>query len=333
MQYDQLKRREFITLIGGVAVAWPLTARAQQVERMPVIGSLNAASPLQWVNFMAGFRRGLENHGFIDGGNLRLEYRWANGRYEQLPALAADLVGRKVEVIFASGGVIAVEAAKLATTSIPIVFTTGLDPVRAGLVASLSRPGGNMTGVSLLADALASKRLELLREFVPKSHAMALLMNPNNPHDRPALDDTQKAASTQGVALRALTATSEVELEAAFGELATRKPDALLVSPDGFFNSRRDRIVAMAARLEVPTMYGWREYPVRGGLMSYGSSLVEQYRLAGDYVGRILKGAKPADLPVLQPTRFELVINLKTAKALGLDVPTSILLRADEVIE
>jgi ABC-type uncharacterized transport system substrate-binding protein len=327
-----IRRREFITLLGGAAAAWPLAARAQQ-RVIPVVGSLNAASPPQWANFMAALRRGLADHGFIEGENVQLEYRWADGRYEELPKLAADLVGRKVAVIFASGGVIAVQAAKAATTSIPIVFTTGLDPAAAGLVASMSRPEGNLTGVSLLADALASKRLELLKELVPKARVLTLLMNPNNPHDRPALEETREAASRRAVSLRVLTATAEADLDAAFAELAARKPDALLVSPDGFFNSRRDRIVAMAARLEVPAMYGWREYTARGGLMSYGASLVEQYRLAGNYVSRILEGAKPGDLPVLQPTRFELIINLKTAKSLGLDVPTSILLRADEVIE
>jgi ABC-type uncharacterized transport system substrate-binding protein len=326
-----MKRRDFITLLGGAA-AWPLAALAQQ-PTMPIVGSLNAVSPQQWANYLAGFRRGLADQGFVEGDNVRFEYRWAHGRYDQLPALAADLVSRKVAVIFASGGVIGAQAAKAATTSIPIVFMSGLDPVHAGLVASMNRPGGNVTGVSLLADTLAAKRLEILKELVPKAHGLALLMNPNNPHDRPSLKEIQDAASIRGHPLRVFEATTESDIEAAFVEIATRKPDALLVSPDGFFNSRRDQIIAGAVRLQLPAMYGWREYPARGGLMSYGPSLFEQYRLAGDYAGRILKGAKPADLPVLQPTRFELVINLKAASALGLDVPTSILLRADEVIE
>ena len=327
-----MKRREFITVLGGAAVAWPVAAKAQQAA-VPVVGSLNAASARQWANFMGAFRRGLADYGFVDRDTVQLEYRWADGHYEQLPALAADLVDRKVAVIFASGGVIAVQAAKAATNSIPIVFTSGLDPAAAGLVASMNRPEGNLTGVSLLADALAKKRLELLKELVPKARVLALLMNPNNPHDKPALLDSEEAASARGVSLRVLTATTETDLEAAFVELSTQKPDALLVSPDGFFNSRRDRIVTMAARLEVPTMYGWREYPVGGGLMSYGASLIEQYRLAGTYVGRILKGAKPADLPVQQPTKFEFVINLKTAKDLRLDVPDKLLALTDEVIE
>jgi putative ABC transport system substrate-binding protein len=326
-----MRRREFIGILGGAAVL-PLAARAQQTA-IPVVGSLNATSPLQWASFMAGFRRGLTGNGLVEGTNFELDYRWADGRYEQLPALAAELVARKVAVIFASGGVIAVQAAKAATTSIPIVFTTGLDPVASGLVASLSRPGGNLTGISLLADALASKRLELVRELVPNARVLALLMNPNNPHDKPALEDIQRAASLHGVALRVFTATGEADLDRALVDLATPKPDALLVSPDGYFNSQRDRIVAMAARLALPTMYGWREYTAGGGLMSYGSSLVEQYRLAGDYVSRILRGAKPADLPVVQPTKLELVINLKTAKTLGLEIPPTLLARADEVIE
>jgi|EndMetStandDraft_8_1072994.scaffolds.fasta_scaffold53883_4 putative ABC transport system substrate-binding protein len=325
-------RREFITLLGGAAVAWPLAARAQQ-RPMPLIGSLNSASPVGWMNYMAGFRRGLGEIGYVEHQNVAIEYRWAEGLFDRLPAMAAELAERKVDVIFASGGIVSIQAAMAASQTIPIVFTTGVDPVSTGFVASLGRPGHNVTGVSLLSAELAGKRLEVLSELVPKARVFAILSNPKNPADKSDLKGVEDAAVTRGYELHVLNAETEGDLDAAFATAIDKAANALLVSPEPFFNSRRDRIVALAARRVIPTIYSWREYPLSGGLISYGANLYEQYRVAGSYVGRILKGAKPADLPVQQPTKLELVINLKAAKALGLDVPPSLLARADEVIE
>ena len=282
---------------------------------------------------MAAFRQGLSETGYVEGQNVAIEYRWAEGRYDRLPALAADLVGRKVDVIVTSGGDPAALAAKNATSTIPIVFTVGGDPVAAGLVASLARPGGNLTGVSILAVELMPKRLELLSELVPQARVIALLVNPNNPNAERIMRDVQEAARAKGVQLHILKAGTESEIDAAFASLVQLQAGALVVGADPFFNSRREQLVALAARHAVPAIYEWREFAAAGGLISYGASLTAAYRQVGIYAGKILKGAKPADLPVQQPTTFELVVNLKTAKALGLTVPPSILARADEVIE
>jgi putative ABC transport system substrate-binding protein len=327
-----MKRREFIMLLGGAAAAWPLATRAQQ-RPVPLIGSLNSASPVGWMNYMAGFRRGLGEIGYVEHQNVAVEYRWAEGVFNRLPGMAAELVERKVDIIFASGGIVSIEAAMAATRTIPIVFTTGVDPVSAGFVASLGRPGQNVTGVSLLSAELAGKRLEVLSELVPAARVFAMLTNPKNPADKSDLKGVEDAVKKRGYVLHTLSAETEGDFEAAFATARDKAANALLVSPEPFFNSRRDRIVTLAARWAIPTIYSWREYPLSGGLISYGSNLYDQYRVAGSYVGRVLKGAKPADLPVQQPTKLELVINLKTAKALGLEVPLMLLARADEVLE
>jgi putative ABC transport system substrate-binding protein len=323
-----MKRREIITLLCSAAM-WPLAARAQKA--MPVIGYLGAGSPGPSAPFVAAFRNGLGESGFVEGQNVAIEYRFAEGRDDQLPALAADLVGRKVDVIVAFGGG-APRAAKAASQTIPIVFAIGGDPVAIGLVASLARPGGNVTGVSWLGGELTSKRLELISELVPHARAIALLVNPNNRQAR-MVREMQEAARTKGVQLPILYAGSESEIDAAFATLVQGNADALVVTAEPFINSRRQQIVALAARHAVPAIYGIREYAAAGGLISYGASLSAAYRQVGIYAGGILKGAKPADLPVQQSTIFELVVNLNTAKALGLTVPPSILSRADEVIE
>jgi putative tryptophan/tyrosine transport system substrate-binding protein len=326
-----MRRREFVRFVGGIIIAWPFAARAQQ-KAMPVIGYLNSTSPEFNAPNLAAFRQGLSDTGYVEGQNVAIEYRWAEGRYDRLPGLAADLVTRKVDVIVAAGGTPAARAAKSATSTIPIIFNSA-DPVGAGLVASFARPGGNLTGVSLLTIELMAKRLELLSELVPQARVIALLVNPTNPITERITSDVQEAAHTKGVQLLILKASSESEIDAAFASLVQQHADALVVSTDPFFGSRSEQLVALASRHAVPAIYEWREFAAAGGLISYGPSLMAAVRQVGIYAGKILKGAKPADLPVQQPTTFELVINLKTAKALGLTVPQSMLMRADEVIE
>jgi putative ABC transport system substrate-binding protein len=301
---------------------------------MPVIGWLSGTSPGPIsAPYVTAFFHGLAETGYVEGQNVTFEPRYAEGHYNRLPALAADLVVRRVDVIAAVGGPPAVRAAKNATSSIPVIFVGGGDPVGDGLVASLARPDANLTGISVLALELMSKRLELLSELVPKAAVIGLLVNPNNANATREIRDVEEAARAKAVQLHVLKAGSEGEIDDAFAALVQRQAGALLVSADTFFISRRDHLVALAARHAVPAIYGWREFTTTGGLISYGSSLTAVYRQAGIYAGRILKGAKPADLPVLQPTTFELIVNLKTAKALGLTIPPSILTRADEVIE
>jgi putative ABC transport system substrate-binding protein len=321
-----MKRRAFIALIGGAAAAWPLVARAQQ----PRIGFLHFGSPGPFASQVAAFDQGLKETGYIEGQNVAIEYRWAEGRYNRLAALAADLVGRNVDVIAAIGPPCA-SAAKHATSTIPIVFTTGADPVADGLVASLARPGGNLTGVSILAVELVPKRLELLSELVPQARMFALLVNPNNGYSEPMIRDVQGAAGAKGVQLKILKASTESEIDAAFATFAELKVDALVIGDDPFFVARQNQLVALASRYLIPKAYQFREFVAVGGLVSYGPSLTAAILQAGIYAGKIVKGAKPADLPVVQPT--ELVINLKTAKALGTDVAPTLLARADEVIE
>jgi putative tryptophan/tyrosine transport system substrate-binding protein len=330
-----MKRRELITLIGGAVAApsllWPLAARAQQ-PAMPVIGFLNAGISSQLGDRVIGFQQGLKETGHVEGQNVAIKYLWAEGHYDRLPAMAADLVRRRVNVIAASPSPAAM-AAKAATTTIPIVFTSGFDPVSIGLVASLNRPGGNVTGINTLSGALGAKRLELLRQLMPNSGLIALVVNQTNLNGVPDTTEIQATARAIGQELVVLDARNESDLNTAFAALTQHKATALIVGADAFLNSQRDQIVALAARHAIPTIYESRGYVLAGGLISYGTDLSDPYRLAGVYTGRILKGAKPADLPVVQPTKFELVINLKTAKTLGLTVPDKLLVAADEVIE
>jgi putative tryptophan/tyrosine transport system substrate-binding protein len=326
-----VKRRELIRLLAGATV-WPLAARAQQTA-MPVIGFLSSRSPGESSAVVAAFRRGLGEAGFVEGRNAHIAFRWAEGRNDRLPALATDLVTHQASVIVATGGGPSAMAAKTATTTVPIVFTFGSDPVKAGLVASFNRPGGNLTGVSWFSSDLGPKRLELLLELAPKTAVIALLVNPNNAELASQPADFQEAARTLGKQVHIFNANSEKEIDTAFMTFVGQKADALVVGGDPFFTSRREQLIALAARHAVPASYSSREYVADGGLMSYGNSVVDAYRRAGVYAGRILNGAKPADLPVERLTTFELVINLKTAKGLGLTVPDKLLVAADEVIE
>ena len=325
-----MNRREFIALIGGVA-GWPLAARAQQ-SRTPVVGWLHSASAGFTVHLVAAFRKGLSEAGFVERQNVLIEYRHANGQYDKLSGMAGELARRHVDVIFA-GSPPAALAAKVATTTIPIVFVVGLDPVAAGLVGSFNRPGGNATGITMITGPLAQKRLEILRELLPKAANIMMLINPNTPDAAPEIRDVQAAAQANGFSITILNATTVSELEDVFKVLAEKRPDALLVGSDPFFVSRSDQFAKLASQAKIPTIYPFRETTDVGGLISYGTNIPNAYRQGGILIARILKGEKASDLPVQQPTKFELVINLKAAKAIGLTVPPSLLSRADDVIE
>ena len=326
-----MRRREFITLLGGAVAAWPLSARAQQ-PAMPVIGFLNGTSPEGYGTFLSAFRQGLSETGYVENRNVAIEYRWAEGHYDRLPELARDLIRRGVAVIAATSTP-ANRVAKAATTSIPIVFTTSSDPVELGLVASLSHPGGNVTGAVTMNVELGTKRLELLREVIPRDSIILVLANPTNPNFEAQLGDLHEAARTLGQPIRVVTVGSEIEIGAAFERVGQQRAGAIIVNTDAFLFSRRDQLIDLAKRYGVPAIFDRREFTAAGGLMSYGGSVTDVYRLAGVYTGRILKGEKPADLPVQQAVKLELVINLTTARALALEVPPSLLAIADEVIE
>jgi putative tryptophan/tyrosine transport system substrate-binding protein len=327
-----MRRREFITLLGGAAATWPFAARAQQ-RAMPVIGFLNSRSPSEAALNVAAFRKGLATGGYTEGQNVTIEYRWAEGQYNRLPALAADLVSRQVTVIAAAGGEPSALAAKAATRTIPIVFTSGGDPVKLGLVASFNRPGGNATGIHLFYNLVGPKRLEQLVEMVPKSEVIGVLANPAYVFAEEETKEVLAAGRVLGKQIHTATASTEGEIDTAFAFLVERRVDALMVSTDPFFLSRREQLIALAAHRAVPVMYFVRDFTTDGGLMSYGSSISDAYRQVGIYIGQILNGVKPADLPVIQPTKLELVINLKTAKALGINVPLTLQVAADDVIE
>jgi putative tryptophan/tyrosine transport system substrate-binding protein len=326
-----MRRRDFIKVIAGSIAAWPLAARAQQL--MPVVGFLNGASPTELESRVVVFRDGLAEKGCVEGHSVVIEYRWGLGQYERLPEMALDLVHRAVAVIAATGGVPSVRAAKAATSEIPIVFTMGGDPVAFGLVASLNRPGSNVTGITLIPGEVVSKRIALLRDLLPDAKMLGVLINSTNPNGDTELAVAERAANTFGWQVKALRVDEGRDFDAAFQPLVRERVDTILVTTDPIFESQRNRIVALAAQRAVPTIYALREYAVAGGLMSYGASISDVYRQAGMYVGRILKGENPADLPVMQPTKFDLAINLKTAKRLGLNVPPTLLATADEVIE
>jgi ABC-type uncharacterized transport system substrate-binding protein len=326
-----MKRREFITLFGGVAASWPLIARAQQPAK-PVVGFLHYGSPGKLAELVAAVRQGLKETGYVEGENVAIVYRWAEGHYDRLPRLAAELAQRPVNVIFA-GGNAAAQVAKKATRTIPVVFTSGADPVKSGLVASLSRPESNLTGVSNLAQLIGAKRLELMRELLPRIHTVAMIFNPKFARAEAEKLEVETAGQTMGLETAGFPASSNGEIDAAFATINQRHLDAVLVGTDGYLITRRDQFAALAIRYRIPTMYPFPAFPTAGGLISYGPSLPDGYRQAGVYVGRILKGAKPADLPVVQPTKFDLVINLKAAKAIGLTIQPMMLARADQVIE
>jgi putative tryptophan/tyrosine transport system substrate-binding protein len=326
-----MRRREFITLLGSAVVACPLPLFAQQ-RAVPVVGFLHYASPNKLAHLAAAVRQGLKEAGFFEGRNVLIEYRWAEGHYDRLPALAADLVGRQVTVITA-GGNVAAQATKKATATIPVVFTSGADPIKSGLVASLSRPGGNLTGVSFIAAEIAVKRLEMTRELLPHARAIAMIVNPLFAGSETEMAEVEAAGRVLGLQTRRLAATTTDELDAAFAAIGEQRVDAVMVGTDGFFIDRRDQLAALAIRYRVAGIYPFPDFPAAGGLMSYGASLTDGYRQAGLYTGRVLKGDKPADLPVIQPTKFDLVINLKAAKAISLTIPPIMLARANEVIE
>jgi putative ABC transport system substrate-binding protein len=329
---SHIGRRKFLATLGGAAATWPLAARAQQ-PAMPVIGFLSGGTPAGYAPYTAAFRQGLKERGYVEGQSVAIEYRWAEEHNDRLPALAADLVARPVAVIAATSAPAAL-AAKAATTTIPIVFEAGVDPVELGLVTSLNRPSGNVTGVSNFFAVLVAKEFELLHEMVPNSAVIGVLVNPTSPSlAESTARDAQAAGRSLGKQIHILNASTEDQIDAAFASLARMRPDALLIGGDAFFSSRRAQLATLATRHSFPTIYNAREFPAAGGLMSYGASLVDAYRQTGVYTGKILKGAKPAELPVMQPTKFELVINLTTAKAFGLQIPPTLLARADEVIE
>jgi putative ABC transport system substrate-binding protein len=327
-----MRRREFITLLGGAAASWPLIALAQQPS-MPVIGFLSARSPAEAASVLGAFRQGLGETGYFEGKNVIIEYRWAEGRYDRLPALAAELIGRQVAVIAATGGEPSPLAAQAATRTIPIVFTLGGDPVEAGLVDSFNRPGGNLTGTTIMGVELGPKLLDILRQLIPSATTIAILVNPAFQLTSAEVRNVQDAAHTVGIRVSVLNASTEAEIDTAFTTIVQQKADALIVGTDPFLLGQRDQLVRLAARHTVPTIYFLREFVESGGLLSYGPSIANGYRQAGVYIGRILSGAKPAELPVLRPTTFQLVINLKTARALGLTIPANVLAIADEVIE
>jgi putative tryptophan/tyrosine transport system substrate-binding protein len=326
-----VKRREFITLLGGAAAAWPLAARAQQAA-MPVVGFLSSGSAEAFAPLVAAFRDGLREAGYVEGHNVAIEFAWASGRYDTLPSMAADLVSRHVAVIVATGGAVAGLAAKAATSTIPIVVVSGDDLVKYGLVDSVSQPTGNITGVTLFIDVLEAKRVEILTDLLPTA-VLAILINPRNPNAETEMREAQAAAQQRGRELRVLTASNEGEIDAAFATLAQQAGAALTIGTDTFFYSRADRLVGLAARHAIPTVYFHRSFALAGGLISYGATFTDELRMAGQYAGRVLAGEKTNNLPILQPSKFELVINLKTAKALGIEVPPTLSARADEVIE
>jgi putative tryptophan/tyrosine transport system substrate-binding protein len=327
-----VKRRQFITLLGGAVATWPLAARPQQLA-MPIVGVLGGHTRSEWRPFIAAFNLGLKDVGFVESQNVYIEYRWAQGHYDELPALAADLVRSRVAVIVAVGGVNSAVAAKAATEEIPIIFLTGRDPIELGFVKSFNRPGGNLTGINLQNEELEPKRLDLLRELVPNATKIALLINPENRNHQSRVGAMRAAVRDAGQQVVVLGAAADRDFAPGFAALVERGVNALIVLPDPFLDSHREALVSLAARYAIPAMYQWREFVQTGGLVSYGSSLTEAHRQLGNYTGKVLQGTKPADLPVLQPTKFEMAINLKTAKALGLTVPQTLLVAADEVIE
>jgi putative ABC transport system substrate-binding protein len=326
-----MRRRKFLGVLSGAA-AWPLAAQAQQ-PAMPVIGFLSSGAPGPFAEVTNAFRQSLSEAGYVAGKNVTIEFRWAEGQYDRLPALVADLIQRRAAVIVTAGGAVTAQAAKVATSTIPIVFIMGDDPVKAGLVASLNRPGGNITGVNLFNAELVTKRFELLSEMVPNAASIAVLINPTNPNAEADAKDSQRAARARGRQVVLLNASTPAQIDAALASVTQKGAGALLIGTDIFFTGRREQLVALGNRYGIPVMYQWREFVVEGGLMSYGTTHTEPYRQAGGYITRILKGEKPADLPVIQPTRFELVINLKAAKTFGLTIPPTLLARADELIE